>query len=395
MKSAEDKVRALINEANIETGSGADERTLADALSELEKMRQKRLTRSQQNVWRIIMKNPIAKLAVAAVVVAAVFIGVHFIGNPFGTTVTFAQVIKPILNARTVVLDFIAGKEEESGPVIHDIIVGNKIRRTLSNMETIMIIDLDNARMLTLDPKTKGAAYVDIQGPLQEGTKNLIDFVRKTITNLKDLPVQELGYQNIDGRKAIGFQACGPNEKVTIWADPKTAQPIRIELLLAQKSLYILKNIEFDVQVDESLVSMEVPAGYALSKTEVNLRDFTEQDFIEGLRMWAELLLNGNFPESISVEDYLKLTPLVGEKISQLNVSDEEGTRLGMSFGRGMIFFQQLDPYGIDWHYAGKSVKLGDANKAIFWYRPKDSKTYRVIYGDLHVKDVAPENLPK
>jgi outer membrane lipoprotein-sorting protein len=395
MKSAEDKVKALINEANIETGSGSDERTLADALSELEKMRQKRLTRSQQNIWRIIMKNPITKLAAAAVVVAAVFIGVHFIGNPFGTTVTFAQVIKPILNARTVVLDFIAGKEEESGPVIHDIIVGNKIRRTLSNMETIMIIDLDNARMLTLDPKTKGAAYIDIQGPLQEGTKNLLEFVRKTITNLKDLPVQKLGQQDIDGRKAIGFRESNPNVELTIWADPQTAKPIRIELLLAQKSLYILKNIEFDVQIDESLVSMEVPAGYTLSKTEINLRDFTEQDFIEGLRIWAKYLLDGSFPESISVEDYLKLTPLVGEKISQLNVSDEEGTRLGMTFGRGMIFFQQLDPYGIDWHYAGSGVKLGDANTPIFWYRPKDSKTYRVIYGDLTVKDVKPEDLPK
>jgi hypothetical protein len=258
-----------------------------------------------------------------------------------------------------------------------------------------MIIDLDSARMLTLDPKTKGAAYIDIQGPLQEGTKNLLELVRKTITNLKDLPVQELGQHNIDGHKAIGFRESNPNVELTIWADPKTAQPIRIELLLAQKSLYILKNIEFDVQIDESLVSMEVPAGYTLSKTEINLRDFTEQDFIEGLRIWAKYLLDGSFPESISVEDYLKLTPLVGEKISQLNVSDEEGTRLGMTFGRGMIFFQQLDPYGIDWHYAGSGVKLGDANTPIFWYRPKDSKTYRVIYGDLTVKDVKPEDLPK
>jgi hypothetical protein len=351
-------------------------------------------TKKQHILWEHIMRSSITKLAAAAVVVVAVLIGMHFIGNPFGTTVTFAKVIQPILNAHTVVLDFIAGPEGK-GPVIHDIVVGNRIRRTLSNMETIMIIDLDNARMLTLDPKTKGAAYIDIQGPLQEGTKNLLEFVRKTITNLKDLPVQELGQQNIDGRKAIGFQASGPNEKITIWADPKTAKPIRIEMLLAQKSLYILKNIEFDVQIDESLVSMDVPSGYTLNNTEFNLRDFTEQDFIEGLRIWAKYLLDGSFPENISVEDYLKLTPLVGEKIGQLNVSTEEGTRLGMTFGRGFIFFQQLSPYGIDWHYAGSGVKLGDANKAIFWYKPKDSQTYRVIYGDLHVKDVAPENLPK
>ena len=47
------------------------------------------------------------------------------------------------------------------------------------------------------------------------------------------------------------------------------------------------------------------------------------------------------------------------------------------------------------WYYRGKGVKLGKADKAIFWYRPKGSQTYRVIYGDLHVEDVAPENLPE
>jgi len=47
------------------------------------------------------------------------------------------------------------------------------------------------------------------------------------------------------------------------------------------------------------------------------------------------------------------------------------------------------------WHYAGKGIKLGDADKAIFWYQPKGSQTYRVIYGDLHVEDVAQENLPE
>jgi outer membrane lipoprotein-sorting protein len=337
------------------------------------------------------MKSRITKLAAAAVIVIAVVVGVS---QFFGGTVTFAEVIKPILNARTVVFDGVVGGEK-TGTVMHDIVAGSRIRRTFSNMGTILIIDMDNAKMLTLDPKTKGAAYIDIQGPLQEGTKNFIEFVRKTITNLKDLPVQELGQQNIDGLKAIGFKSSGPNAEVTIWADPKTAQPIRIELLLAQKSLYILKNIEFDVPVDESLVSMEPPAGYTLGDKELNMGQFTEQDFIEGLHIWAKYLLNGNFPESISVEDYLKLTPLVGEKIGQLNVSKEEGTRLGMSFGRGMIFFQQLDPYGIDWHYAGNGVKLGDADTPVFWYRPKGSETYRVIYGDLSVRDVAPESLPK
>jgi outer membrane lipoprotein-sorting protein len=346
------------------------------------------------DIWRKIMKTKITKFAAAAAIIVAALLGIHFIGNPLGSNVTFARVIEPILNARIVVFDFIVGSEG-TGPVIHDIVAGNRIRRTFSNMDTIMIIDLDNAKMLTLDPKTKGAAYIDIQGPLQEGTKNFIEFVRKVITNLKDLPVQELGQQNIDGLKAIGFHASGPNEEITIWADLQTAKPIRIELLLAQKSLYILKNIEFDVPVDESLVSMDVPAGYTSSAKEFDMRQFTEQDFITVLRLWAEHLLGGSFPQSLTVGDLMSLTPQMGEKIGQLNIPDEEKTQLGMTMGRGFVFFQQLDPYGIDWHYAGSGVKLGEADKAIFWYQPKGSATYRVIYGDLSAKDVAPENLPK
>jgi hypothetical protein len=62
-----------------------------------------------------------------------------------------------------------------------------------------------------------------------------------------------------------------------------------------------------------------------------------------------------------------------------------------MTLGKGMLFMMGLK----DQHYAGNGVKLGEADKAIFWYQPEGSETWRVIYGDLRVKDVAPENLPK
>jgi hypothetical protein len=43
----------------------------------------------------------------------------------------------------------------------------------------------------------------------------------------------------------------------------------------------------------------------------------------------------------------------------------------------------------------GKDVKFGDGESPVCWYRPDGSETYRVIYGDLTVKDVPPEELPK
>jgi hypothetical protein len=61
---------------------------------------------------------------------------------------------------------------------------------------------------------------------------------------------------------------------------------------------------------------------------------------------------------------------------------------------RGLMFAVQL-PKDADSHYAGKGVSLGAADAPIFWYRPKDAKTYRVIYADLSVRDAdTPPSMP-
>jgi hypothetical protein len=54
-----------------------------------------------------------------------------------------------------------------------------------------------------------------------------------------------------------------------------------------------------------------------------------------------------------------------------------------------------IDQLNVKWYYFGDNVKSGDANTAIFWYQPRMSKTYRVLYGDLHSANVNPEHLPK
>ena len=59
-----------------------------------------------------------------------------------------------------------------------------------------------------------------------------------------------------------------------------------------------------------------------------------------------------------------------------------------------MIFLQSFE-IGGNWAYLGKGAKLGDADKVILWYQPEGSNTCRAIYGDLHVEDTAPADLPK
>ena len=341
-------------------------------------------------IRRTFMKSPMIKIATAAVIIIAVLIGL----NPFGGGVTFAQVVEPILNAKTVIFDMILGADE-SGPTMHDIVVDSRIKRTMSNMPTLtQVLDLDSGKMLVLEDESKTAAYVDIQGTVTEGTKNYIAFLRDVIRQVREGRVEKIGEQVIDGRKAIGFVGRGQNEEVTIWADPKTAHPIRIELKAGSTSV-VMKNFEFDTPVDETLVSMDVPDGYTLQKKDIDFTDATEKDFVESLRIWAEIIQDGTFPDAVGSENVMKVMPVLVQKLSQMQLSEEEGTSLGISFGKGMLFHQMLDNGGSDWNYAGAGVKLGDAGKAIFWYQPPGSATCRVIYDDLSVKDVAPEDLPK
>ena len=335
------------------------------------------------------MKSSVTRLAVAAVVLIVAALGVNYIMAP---SVTFADVIEPIINARTVILDMFVG-DEETSPPMHEIVVGSRIRRTLSNMEHVtQIIDLESSKMLALDDKDKTAVYVDITGPIGEGTRIYVEFLQKELVKLQD-NYEELGEQEIDGQKAIGFAATGQNnEEVKVWADPKTALPIRVELRVG-KFFAIMKNFQFDVPIEDSLVSMEVPPGYALHQTTFDLTKATEQDFIEGMRIWTKVH-DGMFPEALSTEVTMKQAPMLSEKLAQLNLPEEEIGRMMMTYVRGMLFLQMLERQS-PFQYAGNGVKLGEAEKAIFLYQPKGSQTWRVIYGDLSVKDVAPENLPK
>ena len=208
-----------------------------------------------------------------------------------------------------------------------------------------------------------------------------------------DLPVKQLGRRTIDGREALGLEVSEANTQLTIWADPQTALPVRIEVRQGQ-SFTILKNIEFDVPVEDSLLSLDVPAGYTLHETTLDMRQFSEQDFVESLRLWAQLVLDGKFPENLRLEDLMGQMQQIGEKIERLDVPGEEKMQLGMKLWRGYTFFHVVAHDGA-YRYAGQGAKLGEAGRPIFWYQPQGAATWRVIYADLSVRDVAPENLPR
>lgn len=395
MKPA-DEIKRLIHESEIVSGPGSDERILSDAFDLLDKRCAARTARPTPALWRTIMRNRVTQIAATVTIVVAILVAIHILGSPIGSTVTFASVVKPILNADTAEFDIIIGEDAPGTPVIHDMVMGSRIRRTLSTVDdAVSIIDLEDGTILALSGKDRTAQFVSLEG--LPSMPNYLEQLKNVIVMLQDestFEVEELGEREIDGTVLVGFHATHPKVDITLWADPTTGLPVRIEQNEGQMHL-ITKNMLFNVPMDETLFSMDAPEGYTLQgETTLDLQGGTEEAFIAGLRLVAEMFNEGRFPDGVAVEEYIKQAPAIAEKLESMGLSDEEETAVGVTLQNFLLFTRFFQGEG-KWYYRGQGVMLGESDKAIFWYRPRGSATYRVIYGDLHVEDVAPEDLPE
>jgi len=391
-----EELKRLIHESKITTGPEADERILHDALNELEKRRRDNREPLDSALWRALMKNKVTKFGTAAVFVIAALVAIQFLGNPFGSKLTFASVIEPILNANAAVFDIVVGPEDGSTPVIHDAVMGSRIRRTVAGAEMIaIIIDLENGRMLTLNEANMEAQYTDLKGV--PSIQNYLEILKNSILIMEDIPdftVEDLGRKQLDGKEVVGFFASHPKADFTIWADVDTGLPVRVEQNAGQVHM-IFKNIEFDLPMEEDLFSMEVPAGYTVQEPmTIDFQAGTEAKFIEGLRLIAEIFNDGYLPDGVSLDDFMKSLPEFSKRDIAMNVPKEEVKARSQKLTEYILFIRFFRGEG-EWTYRGQGVMLGEAGTPIFWYRPEKSETYRVIYGDLHVENVYPEDLPE
>jgi hypothetical protein len=168
------------------------------------------------------------------------------------------------------------------------------------------------------------------------------------------------------------------------------------------------EDIRYDVTLDDSLFRLEPPTGYAV---EVKPRDhITEKEMIDYLGILADFN-DKTFPDqAFPTPDNLmsKLNRALKRPRNDLTAAERKlldtdmryGWRFGTCTNAPILVFFAWDPDATvekSFRYLGKGVKLGEKDRIVCWYKlkgAKDPKAYRVVYGDLSVKDVEPENLP-
>jgi len=377
------------------------------------------LTRSLSN-WRWMMRSPVSRVAAAVVFVVAVgAVAVWFHGG--GATPTFADIVKPILEAKSAKYKVtkesegkITGSEEVMWIAPDRLREEHRFKEDGKEKRVIVITDYKKHKRLVLDPGDKSATVTEfVNVPEDMPFKSIFVERREQLLSGRDKPgITSLGEKKIDGRRAVGYRMRAPCLVMAgdtdppkawreVWADPETMLPVREEFASEKSGKVLYRSIQsdyaFNLDLDESLFSLEPPAGYTVRKETHDYSPPTENDLMDAFRQYCKLS-GGPFPDSLDMSVVLQIVAKVkanlglkeGQKPTKHQRQELEETESKLFCAP--VFADRLSPKA-DGYYAGKGVSLGAADKPIFWYRPKDAKKYRVIYADLSVRDA--ETPPK
>lgn len=213
------------------------------------------------------------------------------------TNIVFAEVKQQVQKTRTV--QYIStrfhkvlpetrpwiGKEEVSRVRI----LGRYRRRiekedAQGNVYHVDLFDAKSGMQVSIDPINKVFAVFEQQvtidvdtGSRTESTAepNLDADLFKSIHRIPD-DVEELPPAKVDGRTAARFREIRKQGPVTwtrtIWADPKTKLPVRVEVKSRSTdprigpAHWVLSDFTFDAELDASLFSTEPPVGYSVER---------------------------------------------------------------------------------------------------------------------------------
>jgi len=347
--------------------------------------------------WRAITNHPASRWTVAAALVFAVAFAGWLVtgGSPAPALANFAE---PILNAKSAKFKMTSRAGGNVVAVSNLLVRGPWMRMEVEQpgggRRQIDIRNEESDRALTLLPNENKAELIRVKNrPERMKTGGYLEEIRKMLVESEADPKttrETLGEREIDGRKLVGYRIANPAMRLELWGDPATGLPHSIvQTLSAYPNVTnTVSDFEFDMPFDESLLSLDPPAGYQVTEREIDMTPPSEAALIDALRTAAELN-DGVFPDALNMDVGHGLVKRFRKNNKSKLSADElekQAQALTTKIVRGFVGFTLQFPDDKR-HYAGQGVKLDAPNTVVFWYQPEGKETYRVIYADLSTAD--------
>lgn len=333
--------------------------------------------------------------------------------------IAFGQVLQHIQSAKTMTCHGIL-KIKDQLLTFDSMMRGPRIRQVQAN-GNVFIYDASTGEALLLKTvERKAVLYSEYSAShgLHSNTLNWFDQLR----TLQDQAGIHLGTKDVDGRLAEGFQVnrseLGGIRSI-FWADRQTGVPICVEIeLIAFDMTYVLSDFAFNVDLDPALFELTPPPGYAftsevqgnagpplsgmivdLGKPDASNRQIdlepSEQDLIDYLRKTTEVN-NGYFLDRKNHAINPMMKAMESMQQSPENQKCAKQCEVIFKQLRVVKYAQKIQKEtGMPPASLGISVKLGEADKIVMFWKLPDSDQYRVIFGDLSARNIEAEEFKK
>ncbi len=287
----------------------------------------------------------------------------------------------------------------------------------------VEITDVAHKKRLSILPGTKEATLSEIVGNLPD-PHGPFDWVKEKLEDtdghLQWVETRKTASGDVNiFRYAKRDQWNGRDWSDDIWIDKKSKQLIEIHCPGADiydpdtdparnttpetawstiLPAHFEHDIVFDADLDDSLFRLEPPDGYTVK---IQPRgQVTENEMIDYLGILADF--NGKtFPDETDIpNDRVNKAwnkPKKDRTAAEQKLIERKDYYIGTFQRMPVGLFVEDHTVEKSFRYLGKGVKLGDKGRIVCWYKLKGAKNpslYRAVYGDLSVKDVAPEDLP-
>lgn len=427
-------VEKIIKNAAIHSNPEVNQAVLTDLLKELPEAGEQKSALAGSNIRRTIMKSRFIKLAAAAVIIIAVLIGINQFGGDHSNV--FAQVLEQIEKARTIkwkITFYIQvtskdGKRmwietetrqqaykapglyrdvhfDENGQIIHWTITDTVNMEELSvnpGEKTATLREL----ALAMDPRGPFVWQNELmqehnlewvgKGETKTGEANIFRNSFRDKANNEDASCDF--WIDAKSKKLVAVQSPG-SDIYDPENDPARMNPRHKDGYSRRPICHIQHDIIYNAQLDESLFSLEPPEAYTV-ETERRAQ-VTEKDMVEYLGILADYN-NKTFPDQLFPFIFTsdRLNKIWDKAKDERTAAEQKLLETNNHYKMAGLYMLPTGHFVKDhtvkgsFRYLGKGVKLGDKDRIICWYKPKGSNTYRAVYGDLSIKDIALEDLP-
>ena len=428
MKS-EKEIEQIVRKFSITASSKMDKKVCDDVSDIIKKHKNTSVTVNQSPIWRIIMKSNITKLTAAAVILIACLLGLT-LWRSTGSGITLADVLTSIeqVSAYEYKMSSKGTRQQSNIGAISTLLISKEYGiKQISKLDDPNNDDTPGYDSYLL-PRQNSIIYINHSEKTYvtmkyDGVK--LDYYKAEygdpqiiIQQILDCNHISIGQSIVDGITAEGFQTKDLTYKggffgqddyfvgsykqvdVKLWVDVKTYLPVKLEEDIIMENgrhiNQICSDFKWNVIVNADDFVPNIPGDYTSPIGDVIIPAFNEETAIKGLRQFEELA--GKYPVSLELnqlsEEAAKVIGFEGPE-SMVGLSDDEKTeqmsRLILLGSPGLLYQGLLDD-NKDPVYYGYKVGTDDTTKILLRWKLDDGQ-YRVIFGDLSVKTITPEEL--